>query len=129
MTRTVRLQARQPKPAGTSYQQVPGLKHCKQPRLRRIHIRIWSLRYSYVFEPLTKGSLKSYLFYQLRCFNEWLDESIIAYKAGLVPAAFSAAQCATAMVCGLTEAMGILSLTGTWTILARGASLWPKDCI
>lgn len=51
-------------------------------------------------EPLTERSLTSYLFYQLRWFDQSLDESTIAYRAGLLTAVFAAAQCATAMLWG-----------------------------
>lgn len=51
-------------------------------------------------EPLAARSLTSYLFYQLRWFNPSLPDSAIANQAGLLTAAFSAAQCVTAMFWG-----------------------------
>ena len=51
-------------------------------------------------EPLTERSLTSYLFYQLRWFDQSLNESIIVYRAGLLTAVFAAAQCVTAMLWG-----------------------------
>lgn len=51
-------------------------------------------------EPLAARSLTSYLFYQLRWFNPSLPDSEIASQAGLLTAAFSAAQCVTAMLWG-----------------------------
>lgn len=51
-------------------------------------------------EPLAARSLTSYLFYQLRWFDPSLPDSAIATQAGLLTAAFSAAQCVTAMLWG-----------------------------
>ncbi|KAK9772417.1 putative Major facilitator superfamily (MFS) profile domain-containing protein [Seiridium cardinale] len=51
-------------------------------------------------EPLAARSLSSYLFYQLRWFDPSLPDSSIANQAGLLTAAFSAAQCVTAMFWG-----------------------------
>ncbi|KAH8202403.1 hypothetical protein TruAng_003476 [Truncatella angustata] len=51
-------------------------------------------------EPLAARSLSSYLFYQLRWFDASLPDSAIANQAGLLTAAFSAAQCVTAMFWG-----------------------------
>lgn len=51
-------------------------------------------------EPLAARSLTSYLFYQLRWFDPQLPDSEIASRAGLLTAAFSAAQCVTAMLWG-----------------------------
>ncbi|KAL1871087.1 hypothetical protein Daus18300_004832 [Diaporthe australafricana] len=51
-------------------------------------------------EPLTERSLTSYIFYQLRWFDQSLDESSVVYRAGLLTAVFAAAQCATAMLWG-----------------------------
>jgi len=51
-------------------------------------------------EPLTQTSLGSYLFYQLQSFDPTLPESTIAYQAGIVQAAFPAAQFLTAILWG-----------------------------
>lgn len=51
-------------------------------------------------EPLTQTSLGSYLFYQLQSFNPSLPDSTISYQAGIIQAAFPAAQFLTAMLWG-----------------------------
>lgn len=51
-------------------------------------------------EPLTQTSLGSYLFYQLQSFDPSLPDSTIAYQAGIVQAAFPAAQFLTAILWG-----------------------------
>ncbi|KAF2848602.1 MFS general substrate transporter [Plenodomus tracheiphilus IPT5] len=51
-------------------------------------------------EPLTQTSLGSYLFYQLQSFDPSLPNSTIAYQAGIVQAAFPAAQFLTAILWG-----------------------------
>jgi MFS family permease len=51
-------------------------------------------------EPLTQTSLGSYLFYQLQSFDPSLPDSTISYQAGVINAAFPAAQFLTAMLWG-----------------------------
>lgn len=51
-------------------------------------------------EPLTQTSLGAYLFYQLQSFNPSLSDSTISYQAGIVGAAFPAAQFLTAILWG-----------------------------
>lgn len=51
-------------------------------------------------EPLTQTSLGSYLFYQLQSFDPSLPDSTIAYQAGIIQAAFPAAQFLTAILWG-----------------------------
>ncbi|KAH9876719.1 hypothetical protein J1614_003851 [Plenodomus biglobosus] len=51
-------------------------------------------------EPLTQSSLGSYLFYQLQSFDPSLPDSTIAYQAGIIQAAFPAAQFLTAILWG-----------------------------
>lgn len=51
-------------------------------------------------EPLTQTSLGSYLFYQLQSFDSSLPDSTISYQAGIVQAAFPAAQFLTAIIWG-----------------------------
>jgi MFS family permease len=51
-------------------------------------------------EPLIQTSLRAYLFYQLRSFNETLPDSEIASQAGIMQASFNAAQLCTAMLWG-----------------------------
>lgn len=51
-------------------------------------------------EPLTQTSLGSYLFYQLQSFDPSLPDSTISYQAGIIQAAFPAAQFLTAMLWG-----------------------------
>jgi MFS family permease len=51
-------------------------------------------------EPLTQTSLGSYLFYQLQSFDPSLPDSTISYQAGIINAAFPAAQFLTAMLWG-----------------------------
>jgi len=43
---------------------------------------------------------KSYLFYQLKSFDETLPDSVIASQAGIMQGAFAAAQLCTAMLWG-----------------------------
>lgn len=51
-------------------------------------------------EPLTQTSLGSYLFYQLKSFDQSLPDSTISSQAGIIQAAFPAAQFLTAMLWG-----------------------------
>ncbi|KAK1524842.1 major facilitator superfamily transporter [Colletotrichum paranaense] len=51
-------------------------------------------------EPLAERSLTSYLFYQLKFLSPSLPDSAIARQAGLLTAAFAAAQCVTGMLWG-----------------------------
>lgn len=51
-------------------------------------------------EPLTQTSLSSYIFYQLRSFDNSLPDSTIAYQAGILHAAFPGAQFLTAIAWG-----------------------------
>ncbi|KAL3424253.1 major facilitator superfamily transporter [Phlyctema vagabunda] len=51
-------------------------------------------------EPLVQTSLRSYLFYQLKSFDETLPDSVIASQAGIMQGAFAAAQLLTAMLWG-----------------------------
>jgi MFS family permease len=51
-------------------------------------------------EPLAQTSLGSYLFYQLQSFDPSLSDSTISYQAGVINAAFPAAQFLTAMLWG-----------------------------
>lgn len=51
-------------------------------------------------EPLTQTSLGSYLFYQLQSFDPSLPDSTISYQAGIIQAAFPAAQFLTAILWG-----------------------------
>ncbi|KAF2117411.1 major facilitator superfamily domain-containing protein [Lophiotrema nucula] len=58
------------------------------------------LTLSRLSEPLTQTSLGSYLFYQLQSFNPSLPDSTISYQAGIIQAAFPAAQFLTAILWG-----------------------------
>jgi hypothetical protein len=51
-------------------------------------------------EPLVQSSLRSYLFYQLKSFDQSLPDSTIASQAGIMQGAFAAAQLCTAMLWG-----------------------------
>ena len=51
-------------------------------------------------EPLTQSSLQSYLYYQLASFSPELPPAAIAARAGIVQAAFAAAQAVTAVLWG-----------------------------
>lgn len=51
-------------------------------------------------EPLTSNSLNAYMYYQLRSFDPSLPDATISYQAGIISAAFPAAQCLTAMLWG-----------------------------
>ncbi|KAH8170603.1 major facilitator superfamily protein [Sarocladium implicatum] len=51
-------------------------------------------------EPLTQTSLQSYLFYQLKWFDESLPDATISVQAGTLTASFTAAQFLTAMLWG-----------------------------
>jgi MFS family permease len=51
-------------------------------------------------EPLTMSSLRSYMFYQLKSFDQSLPDSTISYQAGLLASAFTGAQFLTAVAWG-----------------------------
>jgi hypothetical protein len=51
-------------------------------------------------EPLTQNSLGAYIYYQLQSFDPSLPDSTISYQAGVISAAFPAAQCLTAILWG-----------------------------
>ncbi|KAK0385004.1 hypothetical protein NLU13_7482 [Sarocladium strictum] len=51
-------------------------------------------------EPLVQTSLQSYLFYQLKWFDESLPDATISAQAGTLTASFTAAQFLTAMMWG-----------------------------
>ncbi|PVI02812.1 MFS general substrate transporter [Periconia macrospinosa] len=51
-------------------------------------------------EPLTQTSLGSYVYYQLQSFNPELPDSTVSFQAGMIHAAFPAAQFLTAMLWG-----------------------------
>lgn len=51
-------------------------------------------------EPLVGTSLQSYMFYQLKSFDESLSDSTIAAQAGLIASAFTGCQFLTAMLWG-----------------------------
>ncbi|ORX99628.1 major facilitator superfamily domain-containing protein [Clohesyomyces aquaticus] len=58
------------------------------------------LTLSRLSEPLTQTSLGSYLYYQLESFDRSLPDSTISFQAGVVQAAFPAAQFLTAILWG-----------------------------
>lgn len=58
------------------------------------------LTLSRLSEPLTQTSLGSYIFYQLQSFNPNLPDSTISSQAGVIHAAFPAAQFLTAILWG-----------------------------
>lgn len=58
------------------------------------------LTLSRLSEPLTQTSLGSYIFYQLKSFDPSLPDSTISYQAGMIHAAFPAAQFLTAILWG-----------------------------
>ncbi|KAF2837542.1 MFS general substrate transporter, partial [Patellaria atrata CBS 101060] len=51
-------------------------------------------------EPLTQSSLQTYMFYQLKSFDELLSDSTISSQAGMLQGAFTAAQFLTAIAWG-----------------------------
>ncbi|KAH6899872.1 major facilitator superfamily domain-containing protein [Thelonectria olida] len=51
-------------------------------------------------EPLVQSSLQAYMYYQLKSFDESLPASAISAQAGIIYAAFTAAQFVTAMIWG-----------------------------
>lgn len=51
-------------------------------------------------EPLVQTSLQSYMFFQLKSFDESLPDSTIAAQAGMLQGSFTAAQFITAMIWG-----------------------------
>lgn len=51
-------------------------------------------------EPLVQTSLQSYMFFQLKSFDESLPDSTIAAQAGMLQGSFTAAQFVTAMIWG-----------------------------
>lgn len=80
-------------------------------------------------EPLVQTSLQSYLFYQLKWFDQSLPDSVIASQAGILHAAFPAAQLFTAMIWGrIADSKGRktvirIGLTGTMiSVLGLGFS-------
>jgi hypothetical protein len=89
------------------------------------------LTLSRLSEPLTQTSLGSYLFYQLKSFDPSLPDSTISSQAGIIQAAFPAAQFLTAMLWGRyadSESGGrkkvvLLGLLGTmFSVLGFGFS-------
>jgi hypothetical protein len=58
------------------------------------------LTLSRLSEPLTQTSLGSYIFYQLQSFDRTLPDSTISAQAGIIHAAFPAAQFLTAILWG-----------------------------
>ncbi|KAH7397406.1 major facilitator superfamily domain-containing protein [Pyrenochaeta sp. MPI-SDFR-AT-0127] len=58
------------------------------------------LTFARLSEPLTQISLGSYLYYQLQSFDPSLPDSTISYQAGIIQAAFPAAQFLTAILWG-----------------------------
>lgn len=82
-------------------------------------------------EPLTQTSLNAYLFYQLRSFNPSFSDAAISSQAGIIQAAFTAAQFITAVLWGRaadSEKIGrkrvlLIGLSGTcFSALAFGFS-------
>jgi MFS family permease len=51
-------------------------------------------------EPLIQTSIRSYLFYQLKSFDQTLSDSVIALQAGIMQGSFNAAQLCTAILWG-----------------------------
>jgi hypothetical protein len=51
-------------------------------------------------EPLVQSSLQSYMFYQLKSFDQSLPDSVIASQAGFMKSSFTAAQFLTAVMWG-----------------------------
>jgi hypothetical protein len=51
-------------------------------------------------EPLVQSSLQSYMFYQLKSFDQTLPDSVIASQAGFMKSSFTAAQFLTAVMWG-----------------------------
>ncbi|CAI6332037.1 unnamed protein product [Periconia digitata] len=62
--------------------------------------QLFILTFARLSEPLTQTGLGSYIYYQLRSFNPDLPDSTISYQAGIIHAAFPAAQFLTAMLWG-----------------------------
>lgn len=58
------------------------------------------LTISRLAEPLTQTSLQSYMFYQLKSFNPSQTDDAISSQAGILSAAFTAAQFVTAIAWG-----------------------------
>ncbi|KAF2670270.1 MFS general substrate transporter [Microthyrium microscopicum] len=58
------------------------------------------LTISRLSEPLTQTSLQSYMFYQLKSFDPALSDSQVSAQAGMMQAAFTAAQFLTAILWG-----------------------------
>ncbi|CZT06451.1 related to E.coli tetracycline resistance protein TCR1 [Rhynchosporium graminicola] len=75
-------------------------------------------------EPLVQTSLRSYLFYQLRSFDQSLPASTIASQAGIMQGSFAAAQLCTAMLWGRFSDRG-----GRKRILLIGLSGTTISCI
>jgi hypothetical protein len=58
------------------------------------------LTVSRLAEPLTQTSLQSYMFYQLKSFDPTQTDDAISWQAGILSAAFTAAQFLTAILWG-----------------------------
>lgn len=64
-------------------------------------------------EPLVQTSIQSYLFYQLKWFDPSLPDSVVAGQAGILHAAFPAAQLFTAMIWGrIADSIGRKTVLG-----------------
>lgn len=55
------------------------------------------LTFARLAEPLYQNSLSSYMFFMLQSFDTTLDDAAISSQAGILTAAFTAAQCVTAV--------------------------------
>jgi hypothetical protein len=93
--------------AGTALPQVDETEQVEATKEKPISWRslprkdqLFILTLARLSEPLTQTSLGSYIFYQLQSFDPSLPESTIAYQAGVIHAAFPAAQFLTAILWG-----------------------------
>lgn len=86
------------------------------------------LTFARLSEPLVQTSLQSYMFYQLKSFDQSLPDSTIASQAGIMQGSFTAAQFFTAMLWGriadsdragrkMVLMIGLLGTRTTWAWL------------
>lgn len=93
--------------AGTALPQIDDTEQTEATKEKPVSWRalprkdqLFVLTLARLSEPLTQTSLGSYLYYQLQSFDPSLPDSTISYQAGIVQAAFPAAQFLTAILWG-----------------------------
>ncbi|CAG8983517.1 hypothetical protein HYALB_00004318 [Hymenoscyphus albidus] len=85
--------------------------------------RLALLTFARLSEPLVQSSLRSYLFYQMKSFDQSLPDSTIASQVGIIQGAFAAAQLCTAMLWGRES-----DIRGRKTIILFGLAGTALSC-